>query len=165
LRVERVNDAFYRTFRVTPSETIGKRLYELGNHQWDVAALRTLLEEVLSRNHAVADFSVAHDFEQLGARTMLLNATRMHNPANRVDRIVVAIEDLTERTRAEDALRRSHDDLRSHAEELLRFNRVAVDRELRMIELKKEINALRQRLGDPPPYALEFEQQRQDTDG
>jgi two-component system CheB/CheR fusion protein len=165
LRVERVNHAFYRTFRVIPAETVGRCLYELGNHQWNVPALRTLLEEVLVRNSAIEGFSVTHDFEQLGSRTMLLNAMRMHNPANRVDRIVVAIEDITERTQAQDALRRSHDALRSHAEELTRFNRVAVDRELRMIELKKEINELRHRLGDPPPYPLEFEQQGRDTDG
>jgi two-component system CheB/CheR fusion protein len=164
LRVERVNHAFYRTFRVTQEETIGKRIYELGNHQWDVPALRTLLDELLIRNNAIEALSITHDFEQLGTRTMLLNATRMHNPANRVDRIVVAIEDVTERTRAEDAVRRSRDDLQSHADELTRFNRVAVDRELRMIELKREINGLRRRLGDPPPYPLEFEPP-QDTDG
>src|SRR4030095_11506928 len=42
LRVRAANPAFYQTFAVTPEETEGKLLYELGNGQWDIAALRRL---------------------------------------------------------------------------------------------------------------------------
>jgi two-component system CheB/CheR fusion protein len=73
--------------------------------------------------------------------------------------------EITERKRAEDALRDSHTELRSQAEELTHFNRVAVGRELRMIDLKKEVNALRQRLGESGPYALAFEPHEPDVDG
>jgi PAS domain-containing protein len=52
------------------------------------------------------------------------------------------IRDITERKQAEEALRESHAQLQSHAEELTRFNDTAVGRELRMIELKKEVNEL-----------------------
>jgi len=51
-------------------------LYELGDGQWDSPSLRTLLEEVLSLNHAVHDFEVDHAFPGLGQRTMVLNARR-----------------------------------------------------------------------------------------
>ena len=57
--------------------------------------------------------------------------------------------DITERKRAEEALRRSN-------EELTRFNRVAVGRELRMIELKKEVNELRAKVGEPPRYKTDL---------
>lgn len=53
--------------------------------------------------------------------------------------------DVTEQKRAEEALKKKN-------EELERFNKQAVDRELKMVELKKEINALREELGKEPRY-------------
>lgn len=47
LRVHSGNEAFYRTFQVTPRETVGRFIYELGDRQWDIPALRRLLEEIL----------------------------------------------------------------------------------------------------------------------
>lgn len=58
---------------------------------------------------------------------------------------------------AEVALRDSEAALRTHSEELARFNRVAVGRESRMIEMKKELNALARRHGEAPRYPLEGE--------
>jgi PAS domain-containing protein len=42
-RVQSVNPAFYQLFQVTPAETEGQPLYQLGNGQWNIPALRTLL--------------------------------------------------------------------------------------------------------------------------
>ena len=71
--------------------------------------------------------------------------------------LVLLCQDITERRRAEQALAESHAQLREQADELARFNRAAVGRELRMIELKNEINALCERLGEPPRHKLEFD--------
>ena len=60
---------------------------------------------------------------------------------------VKIMRDLTERKRAQEALR-------EHVEELTRFNAAAVGRESRMIELKTEINALLLRLGEPAKYTF-----------
>lgn len=70
-----------------------------------------------------------------------------------------AASDITARKQSEEDLRRNHETLRQHADDLDRFNRVAVGRETRMIELKKEVNELSQRLGVAAPYPLEFEQE------
>jgi PAS domain S-box-containing protein len=98
LVVETANPAFYRTFEVGPAETEGRLIYELGNGQWDIPALRDLFENLLPSRREIEDFRVEHDFEQIGRRVMLLNARRMQR-AGRSDRILLAIEDVTERER------------------------------------------------------------------
>jgi PAS domain S-box-containing protein len=63
----------------------------------------------------------------------------------------------------DEALRQSHADLRSQTQELLRFNRAAVGRELRVIELKTEVNELRRQQGAAARYPLGFEKRRTDA--
>lgn len=103
LRVILASRVFYEAFRVAPGETEGRRIYELGNGQWDVPALRTLLEEILPRESAFRDFAVDHVFPQLGRRHMLLNARRLQQQGAVRELILLAIEDVTERRMAEAA--------------------------------------------------------------
>jgi len=105
LRVRRANRSFYQMFRVAPGDTEGRLIYELGDHQWDIPALRRLLEEVLPQNTVFDDFEVAHDFESIGRKVMLLNARRVYRDSNRTESILLAIEDITERRRLEDERR------------------------------------------------------------
>jgi two-component system CheB/CheR fusion protein len=100
LRVRSANRAFYALFQVEQEMTENKRVYELGNGQWDIPALRTLLEEVLAENKEVEDFRVDHLFEALGRRTMLVNARKLSRDGRR-DLILLAIEDITVRSQAE----------------------------------------------------------------
>jgi two-component system CheB/CheR fusion protein len=106
LRVESANRSFYRAFRVAPTGTLGKFIYELGNRHWDVPQLREQLAEVSAQNTTIEDFEVEHDFESLGRRTMMLNARCIHDPRRETQRILVAIEDVTDRRRAEAATSR-----------------------------------------------------------
>lgn len=80
---------------------------------------------------------------------------------NKVDGAVLVLSDIDLLKRSEqesnstqESLRKSHADLQQHAEELTRFNTVAVGRELRMIELKREINALCLQSNVPTRYSL-----------
>src|SRR4030095_13916459 len=73
LRVKMANAAFYDTFNVTRQETEGRLIYELGAGQWDIPALRALLEDILPRDSFFDDFEVTHEFPGLGARTMFVN--------------------------------------------------------------------------------------------
>ena len=103
LRIVSANRAFYRVFRVDPAETVSTFIYDLGNRQWDIPRLRELLEEILPKSKTVEDFEVEHNFEQLGQRTMLLNARTILNPLQKTERILLAIEDITERKQMEAA--------------------------------------------------------------
>ncbi|MFL5352555.1 chemotaxis protein CheB [Archangium sp.] len=98
LRVLTANSAFYSAFRETEPRTVGHLLYELGNGQWNIPALRHVLEEILPENTRVRDFEVEHDFEHLGHRRMLLNARRISGRELGTQRILLAIMDVTGRT-------------------------------------------------------------------
>ncbi|MDI6872678.1 MEDS domain-containing protein [Candidatus Solincola sp.] len=106
LRMVAANRSFYRTFRVTPEETEGKPIYELGNRQWDIPALRELLEEIVPRNTSFEDYAVEHDFPRIGRKVMLLNARRLYREDERTQLILLAMEDITERRAAEGELLR-----------------------------------------------------------
>ena len=100
-RVLSVNDHFLKTFKVTANETEGKGLHELGNGQWNIDRLKQLLEDVLPTNNPVEDFEVEHDFPQIGKKLMLVNAHRIELEGNYKDRILIAIEDITDRREIE----------------------------------------------------------------
>jgi len=90
------NRAFYQTFRTSPEETEGCLIYDLGNRQWDIPALRTLLESVIPHRASVEGFEVEHDFPTIGRRTMLVNARKIFRPGDHDGFILLAIEDVSE---------------------------------------------------------------------
>jgi signal transduction histidine kinase/CheY-like chemotaxis protein len=100
LRVHSANRAFYQTFHVAPDETENRLIYELGNGQWDIPALRTLLEDIVPKSSVFNDFELEHDFPFIGRRVMLLNARRLRQASHR-ELLVLAMEDVTQRRRAE----------------------------------------------------------------
>src|SRR4051812_20051020 len=103
LRVRSANRAFYQTFHVTPAETEGRLIYELGNGQWDIPDLRTLLEDIVPKSSVFDDFELEHTFPAIGRRVMLLNARKLKT-GHHGELLVLAMEDVTARKRAEEAL-------------------------------------------------------------
>lgn len=96
-----VNNHFLRTFKVNSEETVGNHLYELGNGQWNIPKLKELLVSILPTNNPVEDFEVEHDFPYIGKKLMLLNAYRIELEGQYKDKILLAIEDITDRREIE----------------------------------------------------------------
>ncbi len=101
LRVVAANDPFYRIFQVDKKDTEGEVVYELGNGQWNISALRKLLEDILPKNTFFKGFQVAHEFPSIGRKVMILNAREVHckddpelGPCPPI--ILLAMEDVTE---------------------------------------------------------------------
>src|ERR1700686_4137605 len=100
LRVRSANRAFYQTFQVSSEETENRLIYELGNGQWDIPALRTLLEDIIPTSSVFNDFELEHTFPIIGRRVMLLNGRKLR-PGSHTEFLVLAMEDVTERRRSE----------------------------------------------------------------
>ena len=101
LRVKSANRAFYAAFKVFPEETEGRLVGELGDGQWNIPELLELLQNIVPSHSSFDEFEVTHNFPGIGIRTMLLNARKLYRPGNRTVLLVLALEDVTERRKAE----------------------------------------------------------------
>jgi len=96
LRVKSANKAFYKEFGVTEEQTEGVLLYDLGNKQWNIPALRELLEDIIPKNSHFYNYEVKHTFLNLGEKVLSLNASRVIQNAHREQLILLVIADITE---------------------------------------------------------------------
>src|SRR3984893_12981445 len=101
LTIRFANRSFCHMFAVAPEHTVGRKLYEIGNGEWDIPKLRTLLETIISGRKTIEAFEVEHFFPSIGQRIMVLNARKVYRPGNKIQQILLAIEDVTERARLE----------------------------------------------------------------
>jgi PAS domain-containing protein len=100
-KVLAANEAFYALFQVEQKDTEGKIIYKLGNGQWDIPALRKLLEDILPHNTFFKGFEVQHNFPFIGNRTIILNARHIHSGDKKTSEsfppiIMIAMEDVSE---------------------------------------------------------------------
>ncbi len=141
LHVLAANEPFYRTFQVESKDTEGKIVYRLGNGQWDIPALRKLLEDILPKNTFFKGFEVAHEFPSIGRKVMILNARQIHFEEEIASQpiILLAIEDVTEMMVVAETL--AH-----HANQLeTRLTERSQKLEIHIGKLEKEIGELKKK--------------------
>ncbi|MBI4087034.1 PAS domain-containing protein [Candidatus Kaiserbacteria bacterium] len=150
LKIVAVSPSFYESFRVAPEDTENKFVFDLGDGQWNIPELKQLLEGVLPEKKVVKNYEVTHVFENIGKRTVLLNARQV----DAVQLIILAMEDITERKELEVQLAAYTKELEARVaertkeltvrlQELETLNKTMVGRELKMVELKKELEELK----------------------
>jgi hypothetical protein len=153
LRVIMANPTFYQSFKVLSGQTENELLYRLGNGQWDIPELKKLLGEILPKKKVIKNYEVKHRFETIGERTMLLNSRQIDS----IQLIILAIEDITPRKKLEEELdahlknletkvAERTIDLSKRVKELEILNKTMVGRELKMMELKEEIEVLKKKI-------------------
>jgi PAS domain S-box-containing protein len=106
LKVIFANRSFYQIFKVSPQETEGQLLFDLGKGQWDTPKLREMIEDILLRNTTFYDDKLEHEFEHIGRRVIRLNARQILVGTNKTPLIFLIVEDLLERNLAEMELKR-----------------------------------------------------------
>jgi two-component system CheB/CheR fusion protein len=155
LEVISANRTFYSFFQSTKENTVGMRVYELGNGQWNETKLRILLEDILPKNTHFEDFKVEHEFPTIGRKIMILNARRIFTAHNDKPIMLLAMEDITKQVQLEEQLKHYTKSLTSEVakrtaqlearvKELEKINRTLVRREQRMAEFEAELKKLKQ---------------------
>jgi len=112
LNVLFANRNFYDSFKVTPEETLGRLLYDLGNRQWDIPKLKDLLEGILPKHNKFDNYEVEHEFLNIGHKIVVLNARRLIEEETGSQKILLVIEDITERRQLETLLKDSEERFR-----------------------------------------------------
>ncbi len=100
LRVVVGNRAFYDMFGVDYNKIHRKNFSDLGNGEWDIPALTSLLKQVVTEKTKVEGYEVAHTFEKIGLRVMVLNA-RVIKLNNKKEDIFISILDITEQRKTQ----------------------------------------------------------------
>ncbi len=145
LRVKMANESFYKMFQVEEKDTTHMHVYELGNGQWNIPALRKLLEEILPKNTFFKGFNVTHEFPIIGQKSMVLNARKIYFADNTTPQIFpsiifLAIEDNT-------AMMAVAETLAIHVKELASKNAERTWKlEMYISKLEKEINEIKENI-------------------
>jgi len=139
LRVMAANESFYQVFQVDSKDTEQKIVYELGNGQWNIPALKKLLEDILPKNTFFKGFEVTYEFPVIGHKTMILNARQIHvkEDATFPPIILLAMEDVTEMMGVAEMLAQ-------HTKQYeIKTERCIEKLEINIKKLEKEINELK----------------------
>jgi len=144
LTIDFANRAFCDTFSVAPEDTVGRKLYEIGNGEWDIPKLRIALETISSGERTFEGFEVEQSFPSIGQRVMCLNARKVYRPGNEIQLILLAIEDVTERVRLE----REHAIAHEHIGMLLQELTHRVKNSLQIIAAMVRIEARSHKSGE-----------------
>jgi hypothetical protein len=126
LKVLSANRSFYDTFQVSEDATIHRKVYDLGNGQWNIPKLKSLLEDILPKSTFFKDFEVEHEFPTIGHKTIVLNARRIYATGETNPIMMLAMEDVTKQKKLEEQLK-------EYAEKL------SQDTTIRTAELEKRV--------------------------
>ncbi|HEY6516298.1 MAG TPA: PAS domain S-box protein, partial [Steroidobacteraceae bacterium] len=147
------NAGAQRLFGYSPTEAIGKSI--------TLIVPRQLLDEeqrilaTLRRGERIEHYETTRVTKDGRLVEISLTVSPVRDETGRVIGASKIARDITERKRAERLLRETHADLQSRIAELARFNAAAVDRESRILALKRQVNELKARVGEAAEFSFD----------
>ena len=105
--VKSANKSFYEKFLFKKQDTEGVSLFDLGDKQWNIPALKVALEDIILLNGSFEKFHLTHKFKGIGEKSLLLNGNLILQKVSAEQLILLAIEDITEQKKIENNLAQS----------------------------------------------------------
>ena len=149
------NPRFESLVNALEASVVGKTDFDFFDAE-TAAAFRAKDKDALSSNQAVSveeHVTFASDGHSEILQTI---KTPLYDSDQGLIGVLGISRDITAMKKAESAMRLQADEIARRNHELVRFNKMMVGRELDMIALKKEVNALSLQVGRPAPYPLDF---------
>jgi PAS domain S-box-containing protein len=141
-------------FGIRLNEAMSYQRFRDALHPDDREKVDMVVKEALD-NHKDYDIEYRSLWPDGSLHWLAAKGRGYYDATGRATRMEGVVLDITARKQAEEAFRQKAEELRARNAELEQFNRAMVGRELRMIELKQEINELCRRLGEPPRHATD----------
>jgi len=104
LRIVSASPSFYRNFAILPMDAVGQQLPSLRDRCFDGQALRSFLGRIATRHDVAEDYEIEIELPPLGRRVLQLNAREIPAIAPAKQKILLAIDDITDRKLVEAAL-------------------------------------------------------------
>src|SRR5580692_9095160 len=104
LNVISASRAFYSTFSVEPEQTVGRQLDAIDEGRLDIAALRVFLDRLRNGEGVIEDHEIDVELPSRGMRSLLVSALEIRDEPLATRKILLALEDITERKYAAQAL-------------------------------------------------------------
>ena len=151
------NMAAERIYGYSTNEAIGKSISILVPTGQVDEILKIL--ELIKTGEKIENYETVRQRKDGKFVDVSLAMSAIKDAAGKIIGVSTIARDISDRKEAEKALQEKSvkleatlKELRERTERLQRFHNLTVDRELQMVELKKEIDSLLERLGEPKRY-------------
>ena len=112
LSVLAANKPFCDLFKLTPKEILGHSIYEIGNKQWNIAGLKSLLDGIVLQHSKFENYELDHVFKSIDHKILLINGYRITHIEDNTSIILLTFEDITALRLCKEYLQKSEE--RSH---------------------------------------------------
>ncbi len=150
LSVLLANSAFFDSFQVTKTDTLGRSLFELGDRQWDLPELRRLLEKIIPEKAVLIGMEVDHEFPGVGRKVIRLNGRLLKGQGEETAKILLTMQDVTEQRsleKARDQALNARDELIGVVSHEIQNPLTTILSSLDLLQRKIPQEEIRQRLG------------------
>ncbi|MBW1656106.1 CheR family methyltransferase [Flavobacterium quisquiliarum] len=122
--IKSANPSFYAYFKTTEEQIEGLSILEIGNSHWNIPAFKESVLKKTSQKDLVENFKIQFDFDGIGKKTILINASPIVN-SNPDGMILLALEDITDLEQSHESLKMKNSELKAYNKQLESFTAAA----------------------------------------